>query len=82
MTTATTRTVQQSAELLVAAAFAGVTQLEVWVFTLGDYHPVWVRVAASLLTLVASGSLALRRSRPPASLSVRRPPVNGDRLTD
>ncbi len=64
MTTATPRSVQQSADLLLAAAFAGVTQAEVWVFSLGDGYPLQVRAAASALTLVASGSLALRRSRP------------------
>jgi signal transduction histidine kinase len=64
MTRAITRSFQQPADLLLAAAFAGVTQAEVWVFTLGDGYPIGLRVAASLLTLVASGSLALRRSRP------------------
>jgi signal transduction histidine kinase len=64
MTTATTRTLQLPADLLLAAAFAGVTQTEVWVFSLGNDHPIWLRVAASVLTLVASGSLALRRTRP------------------
>jgi len=67
MTTATTRARQRPADLLLAAAFAGVTQMEVWVFSLGNDHPVGLRVAASLLTLVASGSLALRRSRPLAA---------------
>jgi len=64
MTTATSRSLQPSADLLLAAAFAGITQVEVWVFTLGDDYPVGLRVTASLLTLVASGALALRRTRP------------------
>jgi signal transduction histidine kinase len=64
MTVATTRTIQRSADLLLAAAFAGLTQVEIWVFSLDDGYPIGLRVAASLLTLVASGSLALRRSRP------------------
>jgi len=63
MTTAT-RAFQRPADLVLAAAFAGATQVEVWVFSLGDGYPIGQRVAASVLTLVASGSLALRRSRP------------------
>jgi signal transduction histidine kinase len=64
MTIATTRAFQRPADLLLAAAFAGATQVEVWVFSLGDGYSIGLRVAASVLTLVASGSLALRRSRP------------------
>jgi signal transduction histidine kinase len=66
MTTAT-RTTQRPADLLLAAAFAGVTQAEVWVFSLGNDHPVGLRVVASVLTLVASGALAWRRTRPAAA---------------
>ena len=66
MTTAT-RTTQRPADLLLAAAFAGVTQVEVWVFSLGNDHPVGLRVVASVLTLVASGALAWRRTRPAAA---------------
>jgi signal transduction histidine kinase len=67
MTTATVRSVQRPADLLLAAAFAAVAQTEVWAFSLGDDHPIWVRVAASVLTLVASGALAWRRTRPAAA---------------
>ena len=67
MTTATARSVQRPADLLLAAAFAAVTQVEVWVFSLGDDHPIGLRVVASALTLVASGVLAWRRSWPVAA---------------
>jgi signal transduction histidine kinase len=72
MTTATTRRSlpTRPADLLLAAAFAGVTQAEVWVFTLGDDYSIALRVTASVLTLVASGSLALRRTRPVAAFWV------------
>jgi signal transduction histidine kinase len=67
MATATTRLPSRPADLLLAAAFAGVTQAEVWVFTLRDDYPIALRVTASVLTLVASGALALRRTRPVAA---------------
>jgi signal transduction histidine kinase len=67
MTTATTRLASRPADLLLAAAFAGITQAEVWVFTLGDDYSVALRVTASVLTLAASGALALRRTRPVAA---------------
>jgi signal transduction histidine kinase len=70
MTTATTRLPTRPADLLLAAAFAGVTQAEVWVFSLGDDYSIGLRVTASLLTLVASGALALRRTRPVAAFWV------------
>jgi signal transduction histidine kinase len=68
MTTA--RSVRRPADLLLAAAFAGVTQAEVWVFTLGNDYPVGLRVVASVLTLVASGALAWHRERPVAAFWV------------
>ena len=68
MTTATS--LRRPADLLLAAAFAGVTQVEVWVFSLGDDYPVGLRVVASVLTLVASGALAWRRTRPVAAFWV------------
>jgi signal transduction histidine kinase len=70
MTTATVRSVQRPADLLLAAVFAGVTQAEVWVFSLGNDHPAGLRVVASALTLVASGALAWRRTRPVAAFWV------------
>src|SRR5215218_5615749 len=70
MTTATARSFQRPADLLLAAAFAGVTQVEIWVFSLGDDHPIGVRVVASVLTLVASAALAWRRTRPVAAFWV------------
>jgi signal transduction histidine kinase len=70
MTTVTTRLSWRPADLLLAAAFAGVTQAEVWVFTLGDDYSIALRVTAAALTLVASGALALRRTRPVAAFWV------------
>jgi signal transduction histidine kinase len=70
MTTATARSVQRPADLLLAAAFAAVTQVEVWVFSLGNDHPIGLRVVASALTLIASGALAWRRTRPVAAFWV------------
>jgi signal transduction histidine kinase len=70
MTTATARSTQRPADLLLAAAFAAVTQAEVWVFSLGGDDPVGLRVVASVLTLVASGALAWRRIRPAAAFWV------------
>src|SRR4029453_6342750 len=69
MTTAT-RSTQRPADLLLAAAFAGVTQCEIWIFSLGDDYPLGLRVVASVLTLVASGALAWRRTRPAAAFGV------------
>jgi signal transduction histidine kinase len=65
MTTATS--LRRPADLLLAAAFAGVTQCEIWIFSLGDDYPVGLRAVASALTLVASGALAWRRTRPVAA---------------
>jgi signal transduction histidine kinase len=70
MTTATARSVWRPADLLLAAAFAGVTQCEIWVFSLGDDYPIGLRVVASVLTLVASGALAWRRTWPVAAFWV------------
>jgi signal transduction histidine kinase len=70
VTSVTTRLPTRPADLLLAAAFAGVTQCEVWVFTLDDDYSITLRVTASVLTLVASGALALRRTRPVAAFSV------------
>jgi signal transduction histidine kinase len=70
MTTATARSLRRPADLLLAAAFAGVAQCEIWVFSLGDDYPVGLRVVASALTLVASGALAWRRTRPVAAFWV------------
>jgi signal transduction histidine kinase len=70
MTTATARSFQRPADLLLAAAFAGVTQVEIWVFSLGDDYSIGLRVVASVLTLVASAALAWRRTRPVAAFWV------------
>jgi signal transduction histidine kinase len=70
LATTTARSLGRPADLLLAAAFAGVTQVEVWVFSLGDDYPIGLRVAASVLTLVASGALAWRRTRPVAAFWV------------
>ena len=66
MATTTARSARP-ADLLLAAAFAGVSQVEVWVFSLGHDYPVGLRVVASVLTLVASAALAWRRVRPVAA---------------
>jgi signal transduction histidine kinase len=68
MTTA--RSTRRPADLLLAAAFAAVTQVEVWVFSLGNGQPIGLRVVASVLTLVASGALAWRRTQPVAAFWV------------
>ena len=68
MTTATST--RRPADLLLAAAFAAVTQVEVWVFSLGNGQPIGLRVVASVLTLVASGALAWRRTQPVAAFWV------------
>jgi signal transduction histidine kinase len=69
MTNATARAVWRPADLMLATAVAGIAQAEVWIFSLDDGGAgsglsMGVRAAASLLTLAASGSLALRRTRP------------------
>lgn len=60
----TTVTTRQAGDLLLAASFVALTQIEVWVFALDDGHAIATRVAASVITAVASASLAWRRSRP------------------
>jgi signal transduction histidine kinase len=70
MRAATSRLLSRPADLLLAAAFAGVTQAEVWVFSLGNDYSIALRVTASVLTLVASGALAPRRTSPVAAFSV------------
>ena len=63
----TTARSTRPADLLLAAAFAAVTQVEVWVFSLGNGQPIGLRVVASVLTLVASAALAWRRTQPVAA---------------
>jgi signal transduction histidine kinase len=58
---------RRPADLVLAAAFAGITQAEIWIFSAGESYSIGLRVAVSLLTLAACGSLALRRARPPAA---------------
>jgi signal transduction histidine kinase len=50
-----------------AAIFLVLTQIEVWVFTLGDGYGIGTRVGAAILTALASVALAWRRSRPVAA---------------
>jgi hypothetical protein len=56
MRAATTRLLSRPADLLLVAAFAGVAQAEIWVFSLGNDYSIALRVTASVLTLVASGA--------------------------
>jgi signal transduction histidine kinase len=59
---------QRVADLILAGAFLALTQIEVWVFSLGDDEPsIGFRVGASLATAIASSALAWRRSRPGVS---------------
>ena len=53
-----------TADSLLAAVFMALTSIEVWVFTWGNGLGIGTRVLASVLTLVASASLAWRRTRP------------------
>jgi signal transduction histidine kinase len=55
---------RQAADILLAVGFAGISQLEVWVFILGEGYGIGTRIGASLFTLLASAALAWRRSRP------------------
>jgi signal transduction histidine kinase len=57
-------TTRQVGDLSLAVAFIAMTQIEVWVFALQDGHSITTRVGAALLTTMASGALAWRRSRP------------------
>jgi signal transduction histidine kinase len=57
-------TTRQVGDLSLAVAFIAMTQIEVWVFALDDGHSITTRVGAALLTTMASGALAWRRSRP------------------
>jgi signal transduction histidine kinase len=61
-----TLTTRQAADLLLALAFVVLTQLEVWVFTLGfgDDFTIGARIGASIFTAVASAALAWGRSKP------------------
>lgn len=52
------------ADRLLAIAFLVVTQLEVWVFEADAGHSLALRSAAAVMTLLASGALVFRRSRP------------------
>ena len=70
MRAATTRLFSRPADLLLAGAFAGVALTEVWVFSLGNDYSIALRVTASVLTLVASGALALRRTSPVAAFGI------------
>lgn len=59
-----TITTRQAADVLLAVLFVAITQLEVWVFTLGDGFSIGTRIGASVFTALASAALAWRRSRP------------------
>jgi signal transduction histidine kinase len=58
------------ADRVLAAAFAILTQTEVWVFTADDGYTVGLRLAASLLTFAASAALVFRRTHPFVSFLV------------
>lgn len=58
------------ADALLAAAFAAITQIEVWVFAANDTHSIAVRIATSVLVLIASAALGWRRSLPVRSFWV------------
>ncbi len=51
---------------LLAAAFFGLTQVEIWVFDAGDGFSPTVRLGAAMATAIASLALAERRTRPVA----------------
>lgn len=70
-------TTRQAGDLLLAAVFLAMTQVEVWVFTLGDFYSIGTKVGASLFTAVASMGLAWRRSRPGAAYWVNAAGVVG-----
>lgn len=64
MTRTSTLTTRQAGDLLLAAAFIALTQIEIWVFAFDADHSMSTKVGASLLTALAASGLALRRSRP------------------
>lgn len=51
-------------DLVLAVVFLLLTQAEIWVFTVQDDVTVGTRLAASVLTAVASGALVFRRQTP------------------
>lgn len=55
---------------LLAAAFLGLTQVEIWVFTAGEGFSPTVRLGAAAATAMASLALAERRTRPVAMFIV------------
>lgn len=61
-----TLTTRQAGDLLLAVVFVALTQLEVWVFTLGfgDDFGIGSRIGASIFTAMASSALAWGRSKP------------------
>lgn len=77
MTKLNTLTTRQAGDLLLAAVFIAMTQVEVWVFTLGDPYSIGTKVGASLFTALASAGLAWRRSRPGAAYWVNAAGVVG-----
>src|SRR5918996_4545471 len=64
MTKISTLTTRQAGDLLLAAAFVALTQIEVWVFESNSGHSITTRVGASVFTAIAASGLALRRNRP------------------
>lgn len=72
---------RQAADLLLAAVFVAITQLEVWVFTMGGSEPshpgIGTLVGASIFGAIASGALAWRRSRPALSFWINAAGVIG-----
>jgi signal transduction histidine kinase len=66
-----------TADSLLAVVFMALTSIEVWVFSWGNGLGIDTRVVVSLLTLVASGSLAWRRTKPEAAFWVNAAAVIG-----
>jgi len=56
--------------VFLAAAVLVLTQSEVWVFTADDGYTLALRVAASVLTAIASAALAFRQTRPALAFAV------------
>jgi signal transduction histidine kinase len=69
---------QRVADLILAGAFLALTQIEVWVFSLGeDGRGIGFKLGASLTTAIASAALAWRRSRPGPSYALNAAGVIG-----
>ena len=65
------------ADSLLAAVFIALTSIEVWIFSWDNGLGIGSRVLVSIFTLVASASLAWRRTRPEAAFWVNGAAVIG-----